>query len=270
MVALGPAREHALPIGLAPAEEGLVVDEAVLGDLRVAGPDLAHRQGVEERGVGDHQARLMEGAHEVLAVGGVDPGLAADRGIDLGEQGGRDLHEAHAAADHRGREAGEVPDHAAPERDHEVAALDPGRQDRVADLREAGVALGRLARRHGHDSGPQAGVAERLREACRVERAHVLVRHDRGRPRPEGRDPLGRAGEEPPSDQDLVGAVAEGHRHGDGGGGVARGRDGDGHGRVILAGARPAGEGSSGEGRRRGAVRASRACPGRARTRAPS
>ena len=68
----------------------------------------------------------MERADQVLAVGRVDAGLAADRGIDLGQQRRRDLDEAHAPPHDRRREAGEVADHAAAERHHEVAALHAG------------------------------------------------------------------------------------------------------------------------------------------------
>ena len=60
---------------------------------------------------------------------------------------GRDLDEAHAAPQRRGAEAGEIADDAAAERDDEVAPLDPRLDQRVADPREFGVGLGRLARR---------------------------------------------------------------------------------------------------------------------------
>ena len=40
---------------------------------------IAGRQRVEQRGVGDHQDRLVEGADQILAVTRIDAGLAADR-----------------------------------------------------------------------------------------------------------------------------------------------------------------------------------------------
>ena len=89
----------------------------------------------------------MEGADEVLAVARVDAGLAADRGIDLREERGRHLHEAHAAAHDGGGEAREVADHAAAERDDEIAALDPRGEDRVADPLELAIGFRGLARR---------------------------------------------------------------------------------------------------------------------------
>ena len=50
----------------------------------------------------------MEGADEVLARRHVDRGLAADRAVDLGEQGGGDLDEAAAALEDRRGEADQI------------------------------------------------------------------------------------------------------------------------------------------------------------------
>ena len=92
-----PAGEHRAPVAFEPGEEVAVADQAVFGHLGVAGAELARAQRVEDAGVGEHQRRLVEGADQVLAERRIDRRLAADAGIDLGEQGRRDLHEAHAA-----------------------------------------------------------------------------------------------------------------------------------------------------------------------------
>jgi hypothetical protein len=97
----------------------------------------------------------MEGADEILAVARIDAGLAADRGIDLGEQGRRHLDEAHAPAHHGGRKAREIPHHAAAERHDEIPALDPGGQHRIADLFQARIGFGGLARRKRDQGGAQ-------------------------------------------------------------------------------------------------------------------
>ena len=82
----------------------------------------------------DHdQARLVEGADEVLAGRMVDAGLAADAGVDLRQQRGRHLHERHAAHEGRGGEAGQVADDAAAEGDH--AASDARGRRRPAGRR---------------------------------------------------------------------------------------------------------------------------------------
>jgi hypothetical protein len=87
----------------------------------------------------------MECAEQVLALRGVDPGLAADGGVDLCEQRGWHLNEIDATAQDRGRKAGKVANHAAAERDHEIVALDPGRDQRFRDLFEAGIGFRALA-----------------------------------------------------------------------------------------------------------------------------
>ncbi len=111
----GVAGQHARAVGLQPGEERRIAQQAVLDDLGVAAAHLARRQAVEHVQVGQHQPRLVEGADQVLAARRIDRGLAADRGVDLGQQGGRDLHEVDAALVDRGREAGEIADHAAAE-----------------------------------------------------------------------------------------------------------------------------------------------------------
>src|SRR3546814_5535820 len=59
-------------------------------------------------GVDQHPPGLVEGADQVLAVPRVDPGLAADRTVDLRQQRRRDLHEVEAAERHRRRDSGEI------------------------------------------------------------------------------------------------------------------------------------------------------------------
>ena len=144
VVALRPAGEDPAPVRLAPFEEALVADEPVFHHLGIAGAHLAQRQRVERGGVGEDEARLMEGADEVLAVARIDAGLAADRGIDLGQERRRHLHEAHAAPHDRGGETGEIADDAAAERHDEIAALDARIEDRVANPRQRGVRSSRL------------------------------------------------------------------------------------------------------------------------------
>ena len=76
-----------------------------------------------------YEFRLMEYADEVLAARGVYSGLAADRRIDLGEEGRGYLDEAHASPDDAGGEAGEIADHSAAKGNDDVAAFEPGGQD---------------------------------------------------------------------------------------------------------------------------------------------
>ncbi len=73
------AGEDVLPIRFQPGEERGVAEQPVFGDFGVTGAELARRQRVEQRGVGDDQDRLMERADEIFAVRRIDAGLAADR-----------------------------------------------------------------------------------------------------------------------------------------------------------------------------------------------
>ena len=63
------------------------------------------RQQIE---ITEHPGRLVEAADEVLALGGVDAGLAADRGVDHAEHAGRHGDQLHPAQPGGRNEAGEV------------------------------------------------------------------------------------------------------------------------------------------------------------------
>src|SRR5262249_60029720 len=103
----------------------------------------------------------MERADEVLALAGIDCGLAADRGVDLCKQRGGDLHIVEAAADNRGGKASEIADDAAAERYHDVGALDARGNQRFADSLEHREALRTLARWHRHRRGADASGGKR-------------------------------------------------------------------------------------------------------------
>ena len=216
MLARGAAREHVRPVGLQPGEEGGVAEQPVFGDLGVAGAEVALGQRVEQRGVGDDQHRLVEGADQVLAVRRVDAGLAADRRVDLRQQRRRHLHEIDAAA-HAGRgKAGEIADDAAAERDDQIAALDARVDDRLADAVEAGVALGALARGDADGGEVDAGGCKRGLGGLQVMLGDGLVGDDRRtRARPQRLDARPEQSEQPAADDDVVGARAERDLDGD-------------------------------------------------------
>ena len=80
---------------------------------------------------------------EVLALGQVDAGLAADRRVDLGDERRRDVDDRHAAQVRRGEEPGRVAERAAADRDERLAALDA--QPRRARARPSSTTARRLA-----------------------------------------------------------------------------------------------------------------------------
>src|SRR5439155_16456889 len=75
----GPGRRGR--VRLDEIEDRGVGDEPALDHLGESGTVVVRRQRVEGREVADDAGRWVESADEVLAPIGVDPGLAADRGV---------------------------------------------------------------------------------------------------------------------------------------------------------------------------------------------
>ena len=137
-------------LGFQRLEELGVADQTVFDDLAIAGAHLARRQRRKARRVGQNKARLVEGAEQVLTGTGVDRGLAADRAVDLRQEGRRDLHEIDAAQQCRRGEPRNVADHPAAQGHQHRAALDATGEDVIDEAAEMGEVLGALARRQ-HD-----------------------------------------------------------------------------------------------------------------------
>ena len=120
-----------------------------------ASPHRNSRAGsVRQRvGVDPDAGRLVEGADDVLGPGMVDPDLAADRAVDLGQQAGGDHEQRQAAGVGRRHEAGQVADHAAAEGDDDRVPVGLHRDQLVVEPRRRFQALGRLARRGAPPAG---------------------------------------------------------------------------------------------------------------------
>ena len=201
------ARQQRGGIGVAPGEEGGIVDQAIFDDFGIAGAGFAQGQAVERRGVDEDQGGLVEAADQILAGLRIDRGLAADRRIDLRQQSGGHLDEVAAAFQDRGGKADQIADHAAAQRDDMVAAFDFQREQRVEQLFQMAPALGLFARwqddRFDRDvGGAQAGV-----EAGQLGLGHIGVGDDDQAPlaRIGGEDGAG-AVERALFDQDIIAA----------------------------------------------------------------
>ncbi len=96
------------------------VEGAVLDHLPLAAAQLAIRQGLEGGRVGQHRPRRVEGAHRVLGHRQVGGGLAADGGVDHGEQRGGDGDPGDAAHEGGRQEAAGVGDRAAAQGHHQA------------------------------------------------------------------------------------------------------------------------------------------------------
>ena len=71
-------------------EERTIEDDAVLDDLGQPATKLPIRQGLQRLGVDPDAGRLVERPDDVLGLWMIDPDLAPDRAIHLGEEGRRD------------------------------------------------------------------------------------------------------------------------------------------------------------------------------------
>src|SRR5262245_39131502 len=148
----------------------------------------------------------MERTHEILAVMGIDRGLATDGGIDLRQQGGWHLHIIESTADHGSRKARKVAHHATAERQHEIAALDAGLDQCLAHTLEHRKALRPFARWHHHRRSSR-DVGERLLRGSKAMPGHGLVADDRhSRTRAQRFDALAERAENAAPDHDVVAA----------------------------------------------------------------
>ncbi len=152
----------------------------------------------------------MKCSDQVLAVPGIDRGLAADRGVDLRQQGGRHLHVIEPAAHDSSGKPGEIADHAPAERHDQVAALDAGGDQRFTDSLEHGEALRALARRHRHATRRDScGAKRRLGGGEIVARDRFVGDDGRLGTGTQGGNPLPERGEQAAADHDVIAALAE-------------------------------------------------------------
>ncbi|MCY1507599.1 hypothetical protein D9M68_418800 [compost metagenome] len=204
------AGKDRLPVLFEPGEEVRLVDQPILRDLGIAGAKLAWTQRVEHVGIGEHQIRLMEDADQVLAVRGIDAGLAADGGIDLCQERGRDLDETRATAHDASGKAGKIADDAPAKRDHRIVALDPGAKHGFTDRDQLLEALGLLAGGKHERHCVDVTLLQARHQGLEVARRYVLVSdHGHLAPLEAGGDLLAGGGNQPGTDQDIIGTIAE-------------------------------------------------------------
>jgi hypothetical protein len=187
---IGQARSLAIE----PHEQVGAAGDAVFDHLVQAGAVLAARQRSQEQGIGDDEARRVEGADEILAGREIHADFASDGRVDLGQQRRRHLDQADAAQEGRGREARHVADDAAPDGHDHRPAIRPRADERVVDPSDRGDMLVPLAVR----DQDEVGARQRRRHPLTVEAPHHRVRHDEA-PRPDAplvellRRPVGEA-----------------------------------------------------------------------------
>ena len=147
----------------------VVAHQRVLGDLAQPAAVLAVGQRLQHARIREHATRLMERADEVLALGQVHTGLAADRAVDHREQRGGHLHDVDPAVVDRGREAGGVADDSPADRDDSALRSSPNCGEATAQLLDGCQRLRVLAFADREAFVLDAG----SRDARRRPRAHV-------------------------------------------------------------------------------------------------
>ncbi len=180
--------------------------QGVLGHLAPARRPLPGRERGERGGVAQDGGRLPEGADQVLALGQVDPGLAADGRVDLGQERGGHVHVGRAAVERGGGEPGEVGHHPAPHGHHHVGPAESRPGEATAQLLQVRERLGRLAVGDGHHLEGDAGIDLDPDPLLGHHHGPAGRRHRR-------RDHPGELVADPVADQHLVGAVGQVDRH---------------------------------------------------------
>ncbi len=154
----------------------------------------------------------MEGSDEVFALRRVDRGLAADRGIDLGQQRGGDLNVASATPQDARCEAGQVADHPAAERNDKIGSLRSQFQQSLAQGSELAEALGRLAGLQDNGAGVTSDRLQPGFQGAEMVSRDILVGDDRTATLADvAFDRRCGTIEQSRPDQDVIGAVAERH-----------------------------------------------------------
>ena len=153
----------------------------------------------------------MERTDHVLAERVVDPGLAADRRVDLSEQRRRDLDERHSALVDRRGKSRQVADDSAAERDHASSRVRPAARGDASARRAASPTS--CASRH-RERRSYRRRCPRSRDSREAERAHhrattglvTMTARGEGKQRREERS---RVAEDACADPDGVAALAE-------------------------------------------------------------
>ncbi|CAB4931057.1 unannotated protein [freshwater metagenome] len=119
--------------------------EVVLRHLARSASVFTWRQRGEGLGVAEHRRRLPERAYQILALGQVDAGLAADGRVDHAEQCGGYRHVPDAAVIGRRGEPCDVGDHATAHGDDAVVPGETPLRERPAQRLDSRERLGWLA-----------------------------------------------------------------------------------------------------------------------------
>ena len=195
-------------------QNGGVPDQAVFDDLRRAASHLPGRQGGQAVGVHQHQAGLIEGPQQVLALRQIHCRLAAHGAVHLREQRGGCLYQRHAPLIGGGGKARQIAGDAAAQGQQTVGAGKAPLCQVAAQVQPRLRRLMALPLRKGQQFSGEPRVTKAVQHRAAVQRRHGFVR--RHRPAADAQ----RAQQSPGAAQyaapDVHGIAALGQRNGNG------------------------------------------------------
>ena len=152
----------------------------------------------------------MKGTDEVFAAARVDPGFAADGGINLCQQGGRHLNKIDAAQQRSRHVARQIPHDPAAESQQHIAPLAAVAEHLLADISKDRKRLGFLPAGHRNQPNRYPGVCQLRAQPRTVNPPDRLIGNDRQPPgskliRPAGHQPI----EDTRPDVDGVGPLTK-------------------------------------------------------------
>ena len=121
-------------VALGQCKELRIADDGRLDHFGQSGAEIPVGETAQQIGVAEHEFGLVERTDDILVAIQIDAVLAADAGIDLGQQGGGQEAEADAAHVGRGDEAGDVRHDAAAHAHQKGAAVGSHGQQLAVDL----------------------------------------------------------------------------------------------------------------------------------------
>jgi hypothetical protein len=191
----------------------LAVEPRALDHLGQARDALVVREGAQRGHVAQHEVGLIEGAHQVLAAGPVEAGLAPHRAVHHGQQRGGHLAESHTAQEGGRGEAGQVADHPATDSQHQRVAVHTGLERGVPDSLHRLDVLPALAVLELNDHAATTRRREPLGHLTRPGAAIVGVVHQHHVARACLPRALFDARPNPAANLHAVGALPERHHH---------------------------------------------------------
>ena len=186
-------------------EKRRVSKHRVFDDLRAAVAENFVRQGIQTVRVAEHEPRLIKRPGQIFPGGQIDGRLAADGGIDHGQQRRRDLDKPDPTQIGGGRKARQITHYAAAQRDDCVRPRQPVFTQRVEKRQIRLRALGALPMRKHKPAHGKTGVHKAFLHRFAIQRPYGIIRdkHDRACVRHAAHQ-FARAAQQPALDQNVV------------------------------------------------------------------